>query len=59
MSEYRIYVLGVDAQIIAAVKLERPNDDAAIESARELLDGHDIEIWQEARIVAKLKSETK
>ncbi len=59
MSEYRVHFLGADGRIIAAVNLERPNDASAIEAAKQLLDGYDIEVWQQARVVAKLKSETK
>jgi hypothetical protein len=32
-------------------------DDAAITKAKDLLDGHDIELWSGARLVAKLKPE--
>jgi hypothetical protein len=33
-----------------------PNDAAAIEQAKKLLDGQDIEIWRGALVVGKLKS---
>jgi hypothetical protein len=36
--------------------LKFPNDAAAVEQAKKLLDGHDIEIWRGALIVAHLDS---
>jgi len=36
---------------------ELPNDAAAAEKAKQLPDGHDIEIWQGARMVAYLVSD--
>jgi hypothetical protein len=29
------------------------NDDAAIESAKQFINGHEIELWQRDRIIAK------
>jgi hypothetical protein len=43
MSEYRVYVIGYDGHFI---KLECADDKAAIESAKQFIDGHDIELWQ-------------
>jgi hypothetical protein len=34
--------------------LDCADDSAAIESAKQLVDGHDIELWQRDRMVAKL-----
>jgi hypothetical protein len=31
------------------------NDDAASEKAKQLIDGHDLELWQQARKVAVFK----
>ena len=52
MSDYRIYVIGTDGRFVKAVPLDCPNDDTAIESARRLVNGHDIELWQSGRKVA-------
>jgi hypothetical protein len=29
-----------------------PDDDAAAEQAKQLVDGHDVELWQPARKIA-------
>jgi hypothetical protein len=55
MSEYRVYVIGVDGHFIKAVLLDCADDKAAIESARQLIDGHDLELWQMDRQVAKFE----
>jgi hypothetical protein len=34
--------------------LDCVDDRAAIESAKQLVDGHDIELWQQDRMIAKL-----
>jgi hypothetical protein len=55
MSEYRVYVIGLDGHFINAVLLDCANDKAAIESARQLIDGKDLELWQKDRLVAKFE----
>jgi hypothetical protein len=55
MSEYRVYVIGLDGHFINAVLLDCANDKAAIESARQLIDGQDLELWQKDRLVAKFE----
>jgi hypothetical protein len=54
MSGYRVYVIGLDGHFINAIRLDSADDKAAIESAMQLIDGHNIELWQHDRIVAKL-----
>jgi hypothetical protein len=57
MSEYRAYVIGSDSHFIQVIELICPDDNAAIESAKQLIDGHDIELWQGDRIIAKFDRE--
>ena len=54
MSYYRAYIVGEDGHFIGALNLDCADDGAAIESAKQLFDGHDIELWQEGRMVTKL-----
>jgi hypothetical protein len=56
MSHYRAYVIGRDGHFERAVILDCTDDDAAIESAKQLVDGHDVEIWQLDRLVTRLPS---
>ena len=54
MSYYRAYIIGRDSQFQKAVQLDSANDNAAIESAKQLIDDYDIEVWQQDRLVTKL-----
>jgi hypothetical protein len=53
MSEYRVYVIGDDGKFVRAIQLDCQNDGAAIETAKQLIDGHDIELWQRDRRIAR------
>jgi hypothetical protein len=55
---YRAYVLNKDNSINLAIDLYCSDDEAARERAQQLVDGHDIELWQGARKVARLSHET-
>jgi hypothetical protein len=53
MTDYRVYVIGTDGHFVRAIQLDCPNDRAAIESAKQFINGHDIELWQRDRIITK------
>jgi hypothetical protein len=53
MSDYRIYVIGRDGRFEKAIQLDCLDDSAAIESAKQFTDGHDIELWQRDRLIAR------
>jgi hypothetical protein len=55
MPEYRAYVVGSDGHFIAVVELECADDGEALQQARQLVDGHDIELWQRDRRITVLK----
>jgi hypothetical protein len=58
MAHYRAYILNRDGRIMEAVDLDCADDTAATESAKQLVDGHDVELWKDARVVSRLaKSE--
>ena len=56
MPEYRIYML-TDGNKIAGQPEEVICDDdrQAIQHAKQWLGGHDVEVWQGARVVTRLK----
>jgi len=58
MSEYRIYVIGSDGHFIEAIQLDCSDDKAAIESAKQFVNGHDIELWQRDRKIEAFKRTT-
>jgi hypothetical protein len=45
MPDYRAYMIGDDGHIFSAVDLESPDDAGAIAAAKQLVDGHDVELW--------------
>jgi len=53
MPEYRVYVIGSDGHFRSSLELECADDDEAMGQAKMLVDGHDVELWQRARKVAK------
>ena len=49
MAHYRAYILNRENRIMEAVDLDCADDAAATESAKQLDDGHDVELWKDAR----------
>ena len=49
MTEYRVYIVDENGHFLRAVELVCPNDDAAKEQAKQFVDGHDVELWQQDR----------
>jgi hypothetical protein len=52
--EYCVYLIGLDGRFYRSVPLDCVDDAAAVEQAKQLLDGHDIELWQLDRKVTML-----
>jgi hypothetical protein len=50
--EYRAYLIGHDGHFRNAVPLVCADDAEAEEKAKQLVDGHDVELWQRDRKVA-------
>jgi hypothetical protein len=59
MTDYRVYVVGNDGHFVRAVQLDCPDDNAAIESAKQFVDGLDVELWQRDRRVARFDRKPK
>jgi hypothetical protein len=59
MPEYRAYILGSDGHFYRAVPLDCADDTEAMERAKQLLDGHDIELWQRDRKIARFDQKPK
>jgi hypothetical protein len=55
MQHYRVYVIGQDGRFIKSIDLSCADDGAAIESAKHLIDGHDVELWQRDRRIARFE----
>jgi hypothetical protein len=59
MPEYRIYTIGSDGHFHSSSPLVCPDDETAKQQATQLIDGHDIELWQYARKVATVESKSR
>jgi len=59
MSDYRVYIIGADGHVVRAIQLNCRDDNAAIESAKQFINGHDIELWQRDRRVARFDDRPK
>ena len=54
MAEYRAYIVGQDDHFIGIQELVCGDDKEAVAEAKQLLDGHDIEVWSGDRLVIRL-----
>jgi hypothetical protein len=59
MADYRVYIIGSDGRFVKAVQLDCHDDSAAIESAKQFIDGLDIELWQRDRRIARFDAARK
>jgi hypothetical protein len=57
--DYRAYILDDEGRIIGVHELDCADDDEAKQKAAQLLDRQDLEVWQRARMVARLKHHTR
>jgi hypothetical protein len=44
--DYRAYLIGPDGHIQSRVDLVCEHEEVAKERAKQLVDGHDVELWQ-------------
>lgn len=54
MPEYRAYVLSDDGHIQSFEPIVCDDDDTAIATAKRLVNGQDVELWQGCRMITKL-----
>jgi hypothetical protein len=55
VTHYRTYLLDDDGQIKQAIDLMLKDDATAIEAVKQLVDGHDVELWKRDRRIAYFK----
>jgi hypothetical protein len=58
MAEYRAYAVGIDGHIVGFEALVCADDVEAINGAKRLANGHDIELWTGVRLVTRLNRKT-
>ena len=54
MPNYRVYFIGPDGHFINFKPLICAGDDEALAEAKELVDGHDIELWSGPKFIIRL-----
>jgi hypothetical protein len=59
MPEYRAYVVGHDGHLKEAFPLVCPDDEVAKRQASQLVNGHDVELWQGDRKVTTFRHKPK
>ncbi len=55
METYRAYIVDDDKTFKNFQEFKAEDDDAAAKIASEIVNGHAIELWQNARVVGKLR----
>jgi hypothetical protein len=56
VQDYRVYVIGQDGHFNRAIDLSCDDDSAAIAATKALINGHDLELWQQDRRIARFDS---
>jgi hypothetical protein len=60
MPDYRAYIVdGPFNSIRTEFHYNHPDDATAIEAAKQLVGGHDIELWDRDRFVGRFSPEAK
>jgi hypothetical protein len=54
MPMYRAYFIDEDDRVESFKAVEADSDEEALEAAKPLVDGHDIEVWLLDRMVGRL-----
>jgi len=55
MQEYRAYLIGPDGHFVKRIELVCDDDEVAKEQAKALVDGYDVELWQEGRRITEFR----
>ncbi|UQR60246.1 hypothetical protein LRP30_24825 [Bradyrhizobium sp. C-145] len=57
MGVYRAYIIGADGHIELRIDLDMRDEAAARERAKQLVDGHPVELWEGATKIETLEPE--
>jgi hypothetical protein len=57
MPGYYAYLIGHDGRISQRAELVCEDDEEAKRVTKQMVDGHAIELWQEARMIATFEPE--
>jgi hypothetical protein len=59
VAEFRAYIVGEDGHFIRSVELVCPDEEVAKQYAEQLVDGHDVELWQAGRRISLFKKKSR
>jgi hypothetical protein len=59
MAHYRAYLIDPDGHHIKAVDINCTDDDDARKLAEQMVDGHNVELWEHARRIARFDANEK
>ena len=57
MPTYRAYLIEKDNRVHSYKPVDAESDEAALEAAKRLVDGHDVEVWFLDRMVGRLNKQ--
>ena len=52
--DYRVYLIGENGHFVGVRDIEAPDDDAALQEAKQYVDGLAVEVWHRDRYVARI-----
>ena len=55
VAEYRANIISPSGELVRSVVLLCPDDETALEYAKNLVDGHDVELWDRHRRIGTIK----
>lgn len=55
LSGYRAFVIGPDGHVMDRFDLMCPSDEEAKKRAKELVDGHTVELWEGSRVIERFE----
>jgi hypothetical protein len=59
MPTYRAYLIDGDNRVASYRPLDADSDAEALQTARQLVDGHDVEVWLLDRMIGRLPRTAK
>jgi len=55
VADYRLYGLDGVNKVASGEWFEADDDDSAVKVAKQMMDGHDCELWQGKRFVTRIE----
>jgi hypothetical protein len=55
--DYKLYCIGLDGHIEKRHDFKGPDDLSALDQARKICGPHEVEVWDLARFVARIKAD--